>query len=660
MRSIKVAMLVVLALSGWPFDFQRAAAQEPADVLQSMSLDSLLSIQISSASKYDQQSKEAPASISIVTAEDIERFGYRTVFEILQNMRGFYGSFDRNYYYVGARGLSRPSDYNNRILLLIDGHPMNENFYNSAFVGTEFGLDLDIVERIEVVRGPGSAMYGSNAMLGVVNVVTKRGSAVGGLGLKGEVGSFGQRALTTTYGRSFSTDLEVAATASWYDRNGQNLYFPEFDHPQTNRGVAENLDWDRYFGGHGVARYKGLSLAVHATSREKGVPTGAWEMTFNDDDASTTDQRAYAELAYQRDLGTDKNIEVRAAYDWYRYGGGYPYEQPSGLWEDSTEGRWYGGEVRFRWDPVPSNRVIVGSEIRRHARAYYWSADEEDVYLIDDFPFTVYSFYAQDELQITQNLALTAGLRADHYSDAGTAVTPRGALVYHPLRSSTLKVLYGEAFRAPNRWELYYEEPTEFKRNPDLKPERIRTLELVWEQRLTEGLFGTVSLYDFRVRDLIDETVDPVDELSVYQNISQIAARGIEFELNAHSASGLGAYASYVIQKAQDPEIDERLTNSPSHQVRVGVHYPILSTVVAAANLRFDSARLTVQETETDPFAVVDLNFSTRNLFGPLRASFGIRNLFDERYATPGGFEHAQAGIAQDGRSYRLAAHVMF
>ena len=145
-----------------------------------LSLDSLLNTKISSAAKYQQTISEAASSVTIITAEDIQRHGYQTLPEALAATRGFYLSYDRNYAFLGARGFSRPSDYNNRILLLVDGNATNEGIFGGAPVGTDLGVPLSSLERIEIVRGPGSALYGTGAIFAVVNLVTKPADAASG------------------------------------------------------------------------------------------------------------------------------------------------------------------------------------------------------------------------------------------------------------------------------------------------------------------------------------------------------------------------------------------------------------------------------------------------------------------------------------------------
>jgi outer membrane receptor for ferrienterochelin and colicin len=171
-----------------------AAASSHAQIAgdqSSLSLDQLLSVKVSTASLYSQLAREAPASVSIIGADDIARYQLRTLAELLSFVRSFYVSNDRNYDYVGVRGYGRPSDYNNRILLLWNGHVLNDNVYASSALGNDFTQDLNSVERVEVVRGPGSPLYGSNAMLAVINIIGKTGADVNGVEAAAEYGSTG-------------------------------------------------------------------------------------------------------------------------------------------------------------------------------------------------------------------------------------------------------------------------------------------------------------------------------------------------------------------------------------------------------------------------------------------------------------------------------------
>ena len=287
--------------------------------------------------------------------------------------------------------------------------------------------------------------------------------------------------------------------------------------------------------------------------------------------------------------------------------------------------------------------------------------DDFDTYSKFDEPFSTVSVFVQDEYELAQSLQVTAGLRYDHYTNSTDALSPRAAILYLPNESSVFKLLYGTAFRAPSAFErLYEDELGGWKPNPGLSPEHITTIELVWEQQLTERLHSAVSAYQFRVRDLVDTTVDPADSLIMFTNLGAAAARGIEGSLNARLQSGASAYASYGFQRTEDTDTDLDLSNSPRHLAKFGLHFPFASVLWAAPQVRCESSRKTVYDTETEPFWMADLNVGTKPLFGGLQVRFRLRNLFDQTYASPGGFEHSQPSLLQDGRSLRFELKYSF
>jgi iron complex outermembrane receptor protein len=155
-----------------------------------LTIEQLLEVELTStASKFQQEVTHAPASVTVVTADDIRRHGYRTLAEGLNSVRGFYTTYDRNYSYIGVRGFARPGDYNTRVLLLIDGHRLNEPTYDMAAIGTDFPIDVSLIDRVEAIRGPGSSLYGASAFFGVINVITKTGSSHAGTRVDASAGS---------------------------------------------------------------------------------------------------------------------------------------------------------------------------------------------------------------------------------------------------------------------------------------------------------------------------------------------------------------------------------------------------------------------------------------------------------------------------------------
>lgn len=201
-----------------PFAFltaSGAAAQTPPPPdITTLSMQDLLNVDVvSTASKFPQEVRETPASVTVITKEDIHRYGHRTLSDALGSVRGFYTTYDRNYSYLGLRGVSRPGDYNTRFLLLLDGNRMNDGIYDMAPIGTDFPIDVSLIERIEVIRGPGSSLYGTSAFFAVVNVVTSTGASRNGFQVESRAGSLSTRGALASFGGVAGHGTEFSSAA---------------------------------------------------------------------------------------------------------------------------------------------------------------------------------------------------------------------------------------------------------------------------------------------------------------------------------------------------------------------------------------------------------------------------------------------------------------
>ena len=620
-----------------------------------ITLDSLLNVTVSAAARYAQTAREAAASVSIVTSEDIERYGYRTLDDVLESVRGFYLSGDRNYLYVGVRGFGRPTDYNNRIVVLLDGHPLNETYYNGLSVmGAGLGLDMHAVDRIEVVRGPASSLYGTNAMLAVVNVVTRPGLALDGGRVAVDAGTAGRVSGRAVFGRRLG-EFDVRASAAGGRTGGEDLYFPEFDDPATLNGRAIGMDWEKWAHGAAALSWRGWFAQLYVARRDKGVPTAPWGSTFGDTRAQTHDAQAAFQLRSELPLTPALQLVTRTHLNTYRYHGWYPADV---LYEDRNIGWWGGIESQLIWDVAANHRVTVGMDWTRTAQAEYIAWSPFGVSFQDDFPFSTWSLYVLDDLQLNERLSILVGARLDRHSVAPEALSPRAALIYRPFGESVAKLLYGEAFRAPSVYEQNFFADG-FRRNPDIGPERVRTVEFILEQRLTGALYGVATAFDTRVRDLIDTAIDPVDSLAFFTNIGQAHAQGFELELNGRFDRGLSGYASWGYTRAHDQTNDDRLTNSPVHSAKLGVSAAARWLGTAAAELRYEDGRATMQQTRTDQALLAHLHYASPAWHG-LRLALGVHNALDVQFNVPAGAEHVQSMIPQPGRTMRLGAEYRF
>lgn len=634
--------------------------------LQDLSLEELLDVRIDTvfgASRRNQKTWEAPASVSFVGREEIQTFGYRTLADALQSVPGFYTSNDRNYTYLGVRGFSRPGDYNSRVLLLIDGHRANDNIYDAAYFGQESLVDIDMVERIEVIRGPSSSLYGSSAVFGVINVITRRGSQFNGVEASGEAGGFGTYKGRVTAGQKFESGLEFVASGTFYESEGPDrLYYPEFDDAATQNGVARGLDWERAGNFLGRLSYGDLTLAVGLVRRNKGVPTAAYEAPFNDPRLHTVDQTAYVDASYAHEFTQGLQLSARLAYHRYTYSGDYPYDAADPgdppqvvVNQDEVAGESWSAELVATQELYGRLTLTGGAEVRDNFRLDQKNFDDgtpPTVYADSRESSIVAAVFGQADFAIRSDLLVSAGLRYDHYSAVGGSANPRAGVNYRPWEDTTFKLLYGRAFRAPNAYELSYDAPTA-QGNAALRPETDQTWEAVVEQTLWKTVRLTASGFYYRLDDLIE--IRSVGGVTQAANLQSADSLGAELALENRWGGGWLARASYSTQRAEDRATGDELTNSPRGLAKLQFRAPLIpDRLFAGAEVQYVGSVRAVQSGRVDDYWVTNLTLLSRELLPGLELSGGVYNVFDQAFAITGFQEHRQRLIPQNGRSFRV------
>ena len=611
------------------------------------------------ASKHEQKVTEAPATVSVITAEEIARYGYRNLGEILASLPGIYMTNDRNYGYLGVRGLSVPGDFNTRILILVDGQRYDDPIYLATGILQDFPMDVDLIERLELIRGPGSALYGSAAMLGVVNIITKRGRDISGVEFNAQYGSFDTYKIRGSYGARLDNGLEVMLSATKYGSDGQKkLYYPEYDDPDTNNGIYVNNDHESHESVKAALGYKDFSFNAAWSKRKKGIPTASYGTVFNDNRAYTDDDYLILALAYSSNWAGRYEVSGHVGYTGYHYDGDYPYDWPPvTINRDKTDGRSFDAEFHAGFDVNERHHLMLGVE-GRHAYRQDQSnfdilEDGPDFYLDDKRDSTNWGVFIQDDLTLTPKINVVLGFRYDHYDNFGGNTNPRLAVVYKLTGTSTLKALYGEAFRVPNGYELYYNDGGIGSKPPEnLQPEDTKYYEFVLEHSFNQYLRGSISLYKYYVHDVLVTVEDPDDELLQVQNGSTVDVSGLEVVLEGDGPWGTEGRISYSHSDGQYEDGDEELPNSPRHMAKLNLEFPFLDDKLSAGiELQYSSRRKLLSEGWSRSYLVANLGLRTRTFSNGLWAGLYGYNLFDEVIEHVPGEEFEQRVIEQDGRS---------
>jgi outer membrane receptor protein involved in Fe transport len=655
--------------------------------------------EVTAASRVSEAVEDAPSSVTIIPRQELEAFAYPTIADALRGVRGMYLWDDRSYVSAGIRGIGVLGSYGNRQLVLADGHPTNDNWIGSSYIGFDARTDLRDLERIEVVRGPGSVLYGTNAFAGVVNLVTryrdeKPGVEVGASAVDSSVGR-GRVRVQADLGEGAGIWTSVAGAHG----AGRDFRFPEYAAEAPPEGFSRDADGFSAGTVQGRVWWEWLTVQWFGHTHDKRMPTGAYETLLGDPRASQRDTRWFLEARAEPRISKAVQLLSRVHVNRYTFEGNYPRAVvDEGLEVDTFTGNWVGVEQRVVIEPIESLRLTAGAEGQLHVTVDQAGSTEAGLFLDETggagHPYRVGALYANGDVTPVEDVRISAGVRLDAYSfdrgaESGTvensSVNPRAAVIVRPYARGNTKLLGGKAFRVPSIYELFYNDGgfTQVA-SPELGPESIYSLELEHSHRFSPTVTGLVTTFVNYATDLIvgrgaGEEEDPLR----YENSpSPLASVGAELALRREWRQGWMLQASYGLVHArflesarfdallalrQDPET-RNVSNYPSHVGSVKGAVPIIGRhLTAASRLTVESARYDrfvasddSPQGRTDPFAIWDVILSGREDRWGLGYALGVYNAMGWRYALPVSAEFRQRTIPQTGRTFLASAEVAF
>ena len=650
-------LMLVLALAS--ASLAQAQAPGVAVKLTTLSLEQLLEVTIVGASKYEQKQSEVAAAASVITRQEIKAFGWRTLGEALASLPGVHTTYDRQYLYLGTRGFGLPGDLNTRVLVTINGNRINDPTFDQGPFGRDFPLDMDLIERIEFIPGPGGAVYGQNAMFGVVNVVTRGAADVGGIELafSAQVPQ-ALREGRLSWGKVLDNGVSVVVSVAGAKARGEDRFF-DFGRAGAS-GVAAGLDGERDRELFARISYGPWAFDLVHGDRRKDDPTGQFLSDPLVPGQFQADRITTAQLQYQDSFSDGKlDVLARLFVGRQRFSSMQSYTTPFG---NPAASDWRGAEVRLLSKAMADHKMMLGMELQDNLRtdqAVFDIAHSANDIFIPGSGYRV-GVYAQDEWRIADTLSATLGLRFDRNTFTGNKLSPRAALIWTPAPATTLKALYGRAHRAPNVFERDHGDGISQAANLQLNGESIDTLELVADHRIGSDLTLRASLYQWKMQNLVTLGIDPASGLPQYQSGDSVTARGLEVSADKTWATGARLRGSLSFQNVAQAGGNE-LPNVPKILGKVNLSAPLpYRGWRAGYELHYDSRRLSLDGTRLGGYAVSNLHLSTEALAKGLELSLGIHNLFDKRYAQPAADTNWQNALEQDGRSMRARMNYKF
>jgi iron complex outermembrane receptor protein len=612
---------------------------------------------VEAAALHAQTLEEAPANVTIISAADIRKYGYRTLGEALAGVRGFDLTYDRIYRYVGVHGFSLPGDYNTRFLVMINGHPMTENVFSSNnFFGQDFGLDMDLIQRIEIVRGPSSALYGSNGIFATINIVTISPVDQPRARVVAETGSFGEKKTTASIAANLGKGANLVVSASVFNNAGQALYVPQFDAPDTNNGIT-NLDGERGYHTFANLVWHNWNLVAYFNSREKAPPVN-WESSalFDHRGTRVQDRRNFVSLSRTAAAGVNGKLVMRLSYDQYRYDDRFFYPLANDIQDvrNIAHGDWITANVTYSVPVTAVGQLTAGLEgtleLQSLQHNYAAHPDYENQLRISR-PDRSFALFVQQEWNISNHWSTTMGVRLDDTQNFGHSISPRVALVHRKSDKTVYKFVYGHPFRNPSAFEQYYADNYSYLASGGLRPEAAHTFEFSVEHKLRPELTAIANVYHYRINDII-QTVYLPDGLQQFQNVATAQSKGAEFELTGKLSNRVETTASVALQDT-DGQGGNPLANSALVIAKGRVAVPVvLNRLYLSSSVQYLSPRLTHVGESVRPVALVDLTGTWDVGRAGWRVQFGVRNLLNYAYYDPVAI--AVDKLREDGRSVFL------
>jgi len=512
----------------------------------------------------------------------------------------------------------------------LDGHATNDDWVGASYVGFDARVDIDDVERVEVVRGAGSVIYGNGAFSGVINVVTRSKDQPTHAELAVSTALDAGRARASVVWRA-SQDSGVWASLAGAKSAGLDRYYPEYvstpgaagapsitdfrGNPAT--GTVQNADGFEAATLGGRAWYRALSAEWLLTTHDKHSPSAQYLTLFGDPSARNTDTRSFLDVQLEPKWDSVESL-TRVHLDHYHYSANLPYAPNTvdptsfGNEKDYFTGLWGGVEQRVVLKPSSGIKLTVGADFTRHFKTHQYNIDDRarpgyagvdpGPILDTDNPYDNIAGYCLLDAVVSKSVRVSAGTRLDYFTnlnfELSAALSPRLALIVKPYPRGNLKLMAGKAFRAPSQLERYYVSQTQIA-SSNVRPEQVLSAEAEFTHRFSNAVSGLITGYTSYVTDLIELGTTSYRSADVNQDQNShapVLVLGAETELRHEWQQGWLLSASVSVQKARYLN-DDNLREVPNSPLLLGGAKLVMPLIDRTLNL---ATRLSIEGSRYD------------------------------------------------------------
>ena len=638
-----------------------------------------------SVSQVLESIKQAAASVTVITGRDIENMGAKNIGDILNTIPGFFSVMAKSGL-IAMQSRGHLTARNQRLLFLLNSQPLNRYAHDGGISYMYDTIPLENIYKIEIIRGPASALYGANALVGVINLITKKPHDIRGSKITMQSGSFGYKSLNALTSFNNISGYDIVMNANYYQTNGYPFIL-EKDYYTASKGISDTFQ--QGFSRTISSKDKKATLFASITNKQFSIDSqidyrskngfiGLNEGITSPENDSENHQyfSALINSTYTVNF-SDIDIKLKG-YGHYSDFNEKVQILPDGLLITSSntldygirkkmvfKGLKYGTDIRTSFSPIKSHLFIFGLNIEKqmildshYVENLYPTIEgtddlngSTDVYSLPSynenyyfkslgttplsFDRTYWALYSENVWDIKDTIRLTSGIRVDSYSDFGESINPRIGLFWEFLKGYDVKLMVGNSFRAPTMQELNIDQP-----NPNLKPETLSMGEFSIGADITKKISSRITIYTTSASDLIELVVNPEPQnggpVSMRMNTGNVNSQGLEWEGKYLFSPDSYLKLNYTYQDNWNKESKKTYKFTTPHRATILYNTSIFKWLNWFSELSINGNTLDATETTYIPgYSIVNTSLLWRKFFEHAELRLTIRNLFDRDTSYP-------------------------
>jgi len=610
------------------------------------------------ASKVKENIDKTPATVYVITDEMIEKMGANNILDVLETVPGI-GITQSNISLkeIEVRGIK--DWFSKQVLFMIDGHSLDANLINGGATKSFDTMILDNIARIEIIKGPASAMYGANAFTALVNIITKKAEDIDGTSIKTKLASFNTQETNLLHGKKYN-DLSVVFNLNIQKSDGD----AHFVHQDKNSKSGYTNPYAKQLKADIKLGYKDFSLTTMFLKREDGQYYGA--LGALNDETITKNNYFFMELKHDTKITKNLNMTTRLFTDKYTFDNTYELEENGNKMINGATNQKNGIENFTSYKLNDEYNIIVGAMYEKHKQYDDTTIQNFDpvnytaLGSMTDYSGTQYSFphisrnmwatYINNLYDFSDDIRLTFGARYDKYDDFGSNISTKSGIAWQINPQNTFKFMYGEGFRAPTFAELYNSNVV-VSGNTTLKSEKVNSYETSLSTQLSKLLETKVTLFNNDYKDLI------VKSGNVYNNVGKTNTRGLEFETKYSLNRGSYFRTNYTYQEAKDKLTNEDLPNIAKHKGNIFFNYRLTRNINLFNHIFIKGSTKRASGDNRDnvsAFALLNSSIIIKNLYNNFVVKGSINNILDKKAYDPSNDSLTEDDYKKIGRNISL------